>query len=509
VSRRTALRGLGLGALAVVVPAVGVSAYAWTSTSRSNAGRVVFGRPLAVPPLLEGVRLPTGEVGLDLRLQAGTAELLPGRRTPTWGVNGPHLGPTVRVRRGDVLAPRVRNDLPEATSLHWHGMKLPAVADGGPHTMIEPGAVWTPTWRVEQPAATLWYHPHPHGTTKDHVYRGVAGLLLVEDGEAAGLLPGTYGVDDVPVVLQDVNIAEDGALDTTGIAYGGIDVVGLLGSDVLVNGTWGPVLRVSTELVRLRVLNSSNSRIYDLVLDDERPFHLVGADSGLLPAPVELEHLLLSPGERAELLVRVRPGERLLLRSRPPDLQGKVVYDRLTDHLAGGDDSFELLVLEAAERLAPSPPIPTALPAADQVLPGGRRRLLELGDFTINGALFAMDRVDAVVPLGGPEQWRILNDQGVPHNLHIHNADFTVLSVDGGPPPARLGGRKDTIYVAPGTDVELAVSFGQYPDPHVPYVFHCHLLAHEDAGMMGQFVVVEPGTEDQVQVRAHDPAGPH
>ncbi len=509
VSRRAVLRGLGLAGLATVVPAGGLAAYVWTTTSRTNVGRVRFERPLAVPPLLEGVRGPAGEVGLDLRLQAGVAELLPGRATPTWGANGPHLGPTIRVRRGDVVAARVRNDLPEATSLHWHGMKLPAVADGGPHSMIAPGAEWTPSWRVEQHAATLWYHPHPHGVTKEHVYRGVAGLLLVEDGAAAGLLPETYGVDDVPVVLQDVNIADDGALDTTGIGYGGIDIVGLLGSDILVNGTWGPVLRVVTERVRLRVLNASNSRVYDLALADGRPFHLVGTDSGLLPAPVETDHLLLSPGERAELLVGMRPGERLVLLSRPPDLQGSVIYDRLTDHLSGGDDRFELLRLDAAERLRPSPPVPSALPAADPVPPGGRERILELGDFTINGELFAMDRVDMVVPLGGPELWRIRNGQGVPHNLHIHDAAFSVVAVDGAAPPPTLGGLKDTVFVAPGSEVAVAVAFGQYPDPHVPYMFHCHLLAHEDAGMMGQFVVVEPGTEDQVDVRSAGHAGPH
>jgi FtsP/CotA-like multicopper oxidase with cupredoxin domain len=508
LSRRGLLRGLGAAAALVVLPAGGLTAYTWVSTTRSNVGRVRFERRLAIPPLLEGER--TGErVAFGLELQTGSSELLPGRRTPTWGANGTHLGPTIRLRRGDAVTARVRNGLPEATSLHWHGMELPAVADGGPHSMIAAGAEWLPSWRVDQPAATLWYHPHPHGSTKDHVYRGIVGMLLVDDGAAADLLPRTYGVDDIPVILQDVNLAEDGSLDTTGIAYGGLDIVGLLGSEILVNGTWGPVLRVVTERVRLRVLNASNSRVYDLVLDDGRPFHVVAGDSGLLPAPVVLDHLLLSPGERAEIVVGVRPGERLLLRSRPPDLQGSVFYDRITDHLAGGDDTFELLRLDAAALLAPSPPLPAALPAAEPVPATGRVRRLELGDFTINGQIFAMDRVDMVVPIGGPELWRVLNGQGVPHNLHIHNASFTVVDVDGGPPPPELRGRKDTVFMPPGSEVGLAVSFGQHPDPTVPYMFHCHLLAHEDAGMMGQFVVVEPGTEDQVRIRpsAHD--GPH
>jgi FtsP/CotA-like multicopper oxidase with cupredoxin domain len=505
-SRRGLLRGLAAAGALTVLPAGALAAYAWGSTSRSNVGRVRFERRLAVPPLLEGER-DGDRVAFALDLRTGTSELLPGRRTPTWGANGAHLGPTVRLRRGDAVTARVRNGLPEATSLHWHGMELPAVADGGPHSMIAPGGEWTPSWRVDQPAATLWYHPHPHGTTKDHVHRGVAGLLLVEDGAAAGLLPRAYGVDDVPVILQDLDLTADGALDTTGIAYGGLDIVGLLGSEILVNGTWGPVLPVVTERVRLRVLNASNSRVYDLVLDDARPFHVVAGDSGLLPAPVETDHVMLSPGERVEIVVGVRPGERLLLRSRPPDLRGSVPYDRLTDHLAGGDDSFELLRLDAAAQLAPSPPLPAALPAAAPVPATGRERRLVLGDFTIDGRVFAVDRVDAVVPLGRPELWRVRNDQGVPHNFHIHNASFTVVDVDGAAPPAVLGGRKDTVFVAPGSEVALAVEFGQHPDPTSPYMFHCHLLAHEDAGMMGQFVVVEPGTEDQVRVPAHP--GPH
>ncbi|MEV4480504.1 multicopper oxidase family protein [Micromonospora coxensis] len=496
-SRRRLLRLAGLAGLATVVPAAALAGHVWVGAGRGNVGRVRFDRPLAIPPVAEGRRDDAGRMVHELTLRTGTTELLPGRTTGTWGVNGAYLGPTLRMRRGDQVAPLVRNALPEATTLHWHGMELPAAADGGPHQLVPPGGRWQPSWRVDQPAATLWYHPHPHGATRHHVHRGLAGLLLVDDGRAAGLLPERYGVDDVPVVLQDRTVRRDGSTDTDGIDFAGIDIVGLLGEDVFVNGTWGPVLRVTSERVRLRVLNASNARVYDLALADGRSFHVVAADAGLLPAPVETDRVLLTPGERVELLVAVRPGERLLLLSRPPELGANVLYDRL----AGGDDEFHLLLLAADERLTPSPPVPAALPGAPPVSappPGRPDRHFELGDFTINGRTADLGRIDFAVPLGTTERWRISNTQEVPHNFHVHNAAFTVSGTSGGPVPPELSGRKDTVFVPPGAEVTLLVAFGQHADPTRPYMFHCHLLAHEDAGMMGQYVVVPPGTEDQV-----------
>ncbi|MFC7550259.1 multicopper oxidase family protein [Plantactinospora sp. GCM10030261] len=494
ISRRALLRGAAVAGAVTVLPAGAMAGYVWTSAGRGNVGEVSFGRPLAIPPLAGGVRDVRGRVRVELRLQAGRAELLPGKRTETWGVNGNYLGPTIRVRRGDTLAPVVRNTLPEATTLHWHGAELPAVSDGGPHQMVRPGEVWEPTWRMDQPAATLWYHPHPHGRTKEHVYRGIAGLLLVDDGMADGLLPAEYGVDDIPLIVQDKNFRSDGGLDTTNINWGGFAVTGLLGSEILVNGVWGPVLEVRSERVRLRLLNAANARIFDFVFGDGREFHVVAGDAGLLAAPVPVDHLQLSPGERAEVVVGLRPGERVRLRSRPPDLGANPLFDRLS----GGDDEFDILELRAAADLRPAPPLPATLPAPARLPPpaGGRtERRFTLGEFHINGKVMDPARIDDVVSLGSTEIWRVRNDNTAPHNFHVHNAAFEVLEVSGRPPDPASRGRKDTVYVPPGVDVRLLVRFGQYPSPTWPYMYHCHLLAHEDAGMMGQFVVVEPGTD--------------
>src|SRR5690606_35134294 len=135
----------------------------------------------------------------DLRAAAGRHRFRPGRPTPTWGINGPHLAPTLRAVRGETVLVRFRNDLPETTTLHWHGMHLPAAMDGGPHQPVEPGTTWSPTWTIDQPAATLWYHPHPHGRTAAHVYRGLTGMFILDEPEPPQL-PNRYGIDDIPVI---------------------------------------------------------------------------------------------------------------------------------------------------------------------------------------------------------------------------------------------------------------------------------------------------------------------
>ena len=217
-SRRLLLRRLLGGAVAVVLVGVlglaGLAAWFWSRADVNTVGELGFTNRLEIPPLLEPGTDRSGRKVFDLRLQRGTTELLTGKPTETWGANGSHLGPTLRASRGDRVTVNVTNDLPETTTIHWHGMHLPAAADGGPHQPIRPGMTWSPTWTIDQPAATLWYHPHPHGATEDHMYRGLAGLFLLDDPEARSLpLPSRYGIDDIPVILQDKRFDTDGSLD--------------------------------------------------------------------------------------------------------------------------------------------------------------------------------------------------------------------------------------------------------------------------------------------------------
>jgi FtsP/CotA-like multicopper oxidase with cupredoxin domain len=203
----------GAAALTTTVGIVGVGAWQYTRADINTVGDLDFANPLRIPPVLEPDTDAQGRKVFDLDLQQGTSELVPGTTTETWGANGSYLGPTLRASRGDEVLINVNNDLTEATTIHWHGMHLPADADGNPHQPIAPGTTWSPYWRIDQPAATLWYHPHLHGQTADHVYRGVAGMFLLDDPDAPSPLPSDYGANDIPVILQDKRFDSSGVLD--------------------------------------------------------------------------------------------------------------------------------------------------------------------------------------------------------------------------------------------------------------------------------------------------------
>ena len=473
------------GVLVLLAAAAGVAlAVLYGNADVDTTGKVDFTRPLKIPPLAESHVDDEGRRVFDLTARRGRTELRDGVATETYGINGSYLGPTLRAERGERVLIHVRNEIGEPTTMHWHGMHLPAEMDGGPHQVIAPGSTWSPYWEIDQPAATLWYHPHLEGRTAEHVYRGLAGMFILDDPAADVALPSRYGVDDVPVIVQDKQFDDDGRLD---LGAGMISPTGILGDEILVNGTLAPYLDVRTERVRLRLLNASNARIYDFGFADDRAFALVGTDGGLLGRTREQRRVMLSPGERAEIVVTLRPGERAVLRSTPPDLGTNGWEGRF----AGGDDRFDVLELRAADRLEPSPPVPEALADIPRLDAGDavRTRRYELRGRRINGRKMDMDRIDERVEAGTTELWEVENTGGTPHSFHVHDVRFRVLDVDGSPPPPALSGWKDTVYLPPKRTFRLIVPFGEYSDPHHPYMFHCHLLRHEDQGMMGQFVV--------------------
>ena len=474
-------------------------AWAWAAVPVTTVGQVEFERHLRIPELAESRIDSKGRRVFRLTAQEGWTELLPGTTSSTWGFNGAYLGPTLRAARGEQVVVEVTNDLDEDTSVHWHGMHLPAGMDGGPHQPVAPGETWKPTWTIDQPAASLWYHPHPHGETEQHVYRGLAGMFIVDDPDSpvADVLPHQYGVDDIPVIVQDKKIDDEGKLRTDSNFLGG---TGVLGDTLLVNGTYGPYLDVTTERVRLRLLNASTARVYDFGFSDDRTFDIVATDGGLLPHPVRGERITLSPAERAEIVVTMRPGEHVVLRSDAPDVGGDP-FGRFN----GGDDTFDVLELRAASDLEPSPEVPQALaPAPDlDVADQGVDRRFELSGRQINDKKMDMARIDEVVELGSTEVWEVHNRDGIQHNFHVHDVQFHVLAIDGAPPPAELAGWKDTIFVRPGMTITIAMRFTDYADPDTPYMYHCHLLMHEDRGMMGQFVVTEPGQDAADSIDDH------
>lgn len=484
--------------LAGAAAVAGGTALAASSLWRASAGDP---QELRIPELIDARR--QGQ-SISLTAQAGSTSFFPGRESPTLGYNGSYLGPTLRVHRGDDVEIAVTNALGQETSVHWHGLLIPAELDGGPHQMIRSGAAWRPVLPIRQPAATLWYHSHVHGCTAEQVYAGLAGLLIVSDDDEKALgLPSAYGVDDLPLILQDRQF-ENGRLI---LPEGMMTLMhGRRGDTLLVNGTVNPVARVPRRLVRLRLVNGSNARIYHLSFGDNRPFHWIASEGGLLERPVELRSLSLAPGERAEILVDFADGRSVALETGPDSnaaMMGMVA--RASEIVGGGREPlvrFEphgqqldtpLTVPErlvAHERLDASRAVRRrnfAMTMGMGMGMGGMMRGMTAGGMGmgINGRPYDMGRIDEEVRLGDVEIWEVSGAM-MDHPFHIHGVHFEVLSRNGAAPRVRDQGLRDTVVAQ--EPVELLVQFTQ-PAVAAPFMYHCHILEHEDSGMMGQFGV--------------------
>ena len=455
-----------------------------------------FTRDLAIPPLLQGEVDEQGIRHYDLTLRQGSMNFLGGQVTSTLGINGDYLGPVIRMRRGEQVRLDVNNELGEASTLHWHGVHLPAAMDGGPHQVVAPGQTWSPRFQVRQPASTQWYHSHRLHETGRQVYFGLAGLIYIDDDHADSLaLPSRYGVDDIPLVLQDRAFDEDGRFIYR--SEPGPGMRGMMGDVMLVNGVVFPRLKVKHRRVRFRILNGSNARIYNLEFSDRRRFLQIASDGGLLRRRVPLQRLRLAPGERAEIVVVFEWDDDVYLTDVTSASTGGMgdVNDGGLGHLIHFDGK------DIAPALAGPPPvelaeeIPTWKPrdAARRrrfVLGGrGGRGRMQGGALTINGKYMDMNRIDETVRRGDIEAWEIVNRSPMAHPFHVHDVQFRIHERNGVTPPPNERSLKDTVLVGPGETVLLMMQFRDYADPDSPYMYHCHILEHEDAGMMGQFVV--------------------
>ena len=456
--------------------------------------------PLPVPPLID----PQANGGkLPLTISQGTHAFLPGKPVRSFGYSAPVLGPALRLRRGKTTEISVENRMDELTTVHWHGLLIPGAVDGGPHNVIRPGQRWTARLAIDQPEGTAWFHPHPHGATAAQVYSGLAGLLLIEDssGESLGL-PRRYGVDDLPLILQDRAFGEDGSpLYSPGPM--GV-MAGFRGDTFIVNGVSNPIARVPAGLVRLRLLNGANARFFELQFSDSRTFHVIASDGGYLPAPVPLQQLILAPGERYEVLVDFANGQRTTL------LTGADRNVPMMGMMMGGAMPAEGGALVTFETDASLPVAATTLPKALVPVPAINRakavrtRQFFLNDMMmrgmmgggmmggrgagpamgINGRPFDMGRIDADVRKDTVELWQI-GSHMMSHPFHVHGTQFQILSMNGQRPPAYMRGWKDTVIVA--REAEILVPFSQPASADNAFMFHCHILEHEDAGMMGQY----------------------
>jgi FtsP/CotA-like multicopper oxidase with cupredoxin domain len=444
-----------------------------------SGGDTEAGSGPAGPPVLANLSSLPNTVEVELRASPARLQLLPGVITDVYAYNGRVPGPVLEVREGDRVIVRFRNDLPEATTVHWHGLHLPFESDGSPFHPVAPGAVRVYEFTVRPgTAGTYWYHPHPHHHTGVQVARGLYGGIIVRAPDD----PLPAELTERLLILSDNRFLPDGSLDLPephSPAWRVDFENGREGDILFVNGEVLPTLSIrSGEIQRWRVVNASAGRYYRLSIPGHTLLH-VGSDGGLFERPVEVNEILLASAERVELLVRgsAPPDTRAVLQSLPYDR-----YIRQT-RPSDWDRPLDLLTLQYTDDAPVEPvgipstlrPIPPLDPAAATAT-----RLMVLTQGFINGQAMNMDRVDVSAPLGATEIWELENLVGMDHPFHLHGFQFQVLDRDGVPEPFRSW--KDTVNVPKHQAIRFVVRYDNYPGR---WMFHCHILDHEDHGMMG------------------------
>lgn len=431
---------------------------------------------LFIPPLLNPDSENAEEVTYSIVAKEGEFQIKEGNKTKTLGYNNDFLGPVLRLKKGQKVTINTLNQLDTNTSFHWHGLKIPSDVDGGPHQVVKPGETKTITFTVEQEAATLWFHPHPEGETAEQVYKGLAGLMYVED-ENSNLLniPKDYGVDDIPLIVQDKPFDKNNQLNYES----DFNSDGTQGDTLLVNGTINPSVEVNDRWIRYRIVNGSNSRNFTFSLNDNQSFYQIASDGGLLNSLIELNSLTLSAGERAEIVVdtkAVTKGNTIqLMTDNSVALTMKVNETRENVEF---NSSLKMNSIDSIDR--------AAIDKLD-------RQTIDLKGMShmvsINNKQFERDRIDIVKKVNTQEIWEVNNISdmmgGMIHPFHIHGVQFQILSRNGQTPSENELGWKDTVSVKPDEKVELLVRF----DHTGVFMYHCHILEHEESGMMGQVEV--------------------
>ena len=492
---------------------------------------------------------------IQLIVQAGQSNFA-GKTATTWGYNGNLLGPAVKLNKGQSVTVDIHNQLAEETTLHWHGLEIPGEVDGGPQGIIPAGGKRSVTFTPDQRAATCWFHPHQHGKTGHQVAMGLAGLVLIEDEEIRKLmLPKQWGIDDVPVIIQDKQFSADGQVDYQ------LDImtaaVGWFGDTLLTNGAIYPQHAAPRGWLRLRLLNGCNARSLNIAASDNRPLYVIASDGGLLAEPVKVTQLPMLMGERFEVLVDVSDGKAFDLVTLPVSQMGMAIAPFDKPHPVM---RVQPLLITASGTLPDTLTSMPSLPSLEgltvrklqlsmdpmldmmgmqmlmkkfggQAMAGmdhgkmmghmnndnmdhgnmnhGNMNHGEMGNMQhgnmgnmkhggsfdfhnanrINGQAFDMNKPMFAAAKGQHERW-VISGQGdmMLHPFHIHGTQFRILSENGKAPAAHRAGWKDTVRVEGGVS-EVLVKFDHDAPKEHAYMAHCHLLEHEDTGMMLGFTV--------------------
>ncbi len=433
---------------------------------------------LSEPPVLENLSRVPGVVEVRITADQTFLSFLPGKRTPVFAYNGRVPGPTLEVHEGDSVIVHFKNALPEPTTVHWHGIHLPANQDGSPFDPIGPREEHLYAYRIRRgTAGTYWYHPHLHLRTGYQVGMGLFGAIIVRAADDP--LP---SIPEKLLILSDQRFLPDGPIDLPQprSPQSRVDEEnGREGNVLLVNGQVLPTIMMREgEVQRWRVINASASRVYRLAIPGQTMVH-VGNDGGLFELPREVTEIVLANSERVELLVRGVGSP-----SRPNKLLS-LPYDRYNPQMRPKhwDEPQDLVELQY---LAEPPVTPVTIPATLRRIPAldtsraTVTRTISLSQGLINGKTMDMGRVDATSRLGATEIWTIENLVGMDHPFHLHGFQFQVLDRNGVPEPYRSW--KDVVNVPKHETVRFIVRFDDFAGK---WMFHCHILNHEDKGMMG------------------------
>jgi FtsP/CotA-like multicopper oxidase with cupredoxin domain len=454
-----------------------MSIVAWTGTQSTAIAPPTT--DFSHPPVLKNASSQPGVVEVSLTAAPARLTLKPGVSTDVFAYNGSTPGPTLELNEGDRVIVHFQNSLPEPTTIHWHGIHLPASQDGSPFDPVAAGGKRDYTFTIPRGSAgTYWYHPHLHHRTGYQIAKGLVGAIIVRAPDDP--LPKT--MSERLLILTDQRFRPDGSIDLPEpqSMQHRIDFENGREGDVLfVNGRTLPrLLMKPNEVQRWRVINASAARVYRLSIPKQTFLH-VGSDGGLFEKPVEVSEIVVANAERVELLVRGSgtPGTLTTLQSLP--------YDRYIPQTRPKDwnRARDLLAIQVT-RDAPAAPmsIPTTLRPVP-LLDTSRvttRRVVTFSQGMINNRHFDMTRVDYTAKLGATEIWKVENLVGMDHPFHMHGFQFQVIERNGKPQP--FNSWKDVVNVRRQETVRFVVRFDDFPGK---WMFHCHILNHEDQGMMG------------------------
>ena len=465
-------------------------------TGCNNTTGVTGENQLSLPDLID----TNDGKQVELVLKHGKHEFYSGVKSQTMGFNGSYLGPTIRLHKDTKVRIGFTNDIGENTSVHGHGLHVDGSIDGGPQQVIPPNTSWEIEIPVQQQAGTSWYHPHLMGKTARHVYTGLAGLYIIEDDNSKALdIPKNYGVNDIPLIVQDRSFTK-GKMNPYQITHDGM-MEGMRGDTLVINGTINPYYDVPKGWVRLRLLNGSNARFYRFYLSSNAPFYKIATEGGFLNKPVVIESLSMAPGERNEIMIDMSNTKNVNLMAEllPADPEDNFFFM--------SNPKANVVELRTDATLPSQGKLPEKIndiiyfTSADVSKAVKRNFHLDMDDgenntmvtndmnsmFSINGKSMDMTSIDERVKKGELELWRITADM-MPHPFHMHGVSFLLMTHNGKPPAEADRGWKDTVVVTE-EPTEVLMRFNHIADDKTPYMYHCHILEHEDGGMMGQFTV--------------------